>query len=158
MVYCLSIPVSSSEHLTYFTIIESEGVVIDGEKIFVKAFEVSNSNDSKDWTFYSEGGIKKQVITIKSVQRPEFETIKLGMHACMHALTHFIMQTSMLSSISSWIMHLIMNSRRHYPFINSATIHLFLMYFFVYFFWRVGGGCLSVCSRFWGFFFYFKTL
>ncbi|XP_058968091.2 probable carboxypeptidase X1 [Pocillopora verrucosa] len=48
------------EHLTYFTIIESEGVVIDGEKIFVKAFEVSNSNDSKDWTFYSEGGIRKQ--------------------------------------------------------------------------------------------------
>ena len=79
MVYCLSIPVSSSEHLTYFTIIESEGVVIDGEKIFVKAFEVSNSNDSKDWTFYSEGGIKKQVITIKSVQR------QLGMHACMHS-------------------------------------------------------------------------
>lgn len=71
MVYCLSIPVSSSEHLTYFTIIESEGVVIDGEKIFVKAFEVSNSNDSKDWTFYSEGGIRKQVITIKSVQRQQ---------------------------------------------------------------------------------------
>lgn len=61
------------------------------------------------------------------------------MHVCMHALTHFIMQTSMLSFISSWIMHLIMNSRRHYPFINSATIHLFLIYFFVYFFGGWGG-------------------
>lgn len=37
-----------------------------------------------------------------------------------------------------------MNSRGHYPFINSATIHLFLMYFFVYFFGGWGGGVVSL--------------
>lgn len=59
MVYCLLIFVFFLEYLIYFMIIELEGVVIDGEKIFVKVFEVLNSNDFKDWMFYFEGGIKK---------------------------------------------------------------------------------------------------
>ena len=36
-----------------------------------------------------------------------------------------------------------MNSRRRYPFINSATIHLFLIYSFVYFL-EGGGGVVSL--------------
>lgn len=55
-------------HLTNFFVIESEGVVIDSEKMFVQTYEVSTSNDSKAWRFYSDGGIKKQFLANTDVQ------------------------------------------------------------------------------------------
>lgn len=42
------------ELLTTIVIIESEGITIDGNKMWVKSYQVSTSNDSQSWTGYPE--------------------------------------------------------------------------------------------------------
>ncbi|XP_078342571.1 neuropilin-1-like [Oculina patagonica] len=64
------------EHLTNIVVIESEGVIIDDEKMWVKSYEVQISNDTKSWTTYFEGdisqmqantGVQAKNVTLKNI-------------------------------------------------------------------------------------------
>jgi len=55
--------VSFLELLTTIVIIESEGITIDGKKMWVKSYQVTTSNDSQSWTGYPEENAIEVIIT-----------------------------------------------------------------------------------------------
>ena len=76
--------------LTNIVVIQSEGVTIDDEKMWVKSYEIQISNDTKIWRTYAEGDVTQVIlVAVFTSEKKNAKITTTNFHSCDHQLYRF---------------------------------------------------------------------